>query len=180
MADGGWRLRAHLRKGRGASPAQDGTRHADMALGKFSITRSMVYLIVANPGQLPGQQHSPFPSRYRKLVTIGISSRHNYLGSIRGKGIECPRTLANLRLPQHLAPPSKAALLLLADRNPNHQLRCAIITAGCAISPLALVLNETTPRLAACPSWRDNARRHDRRWAHIGPSDVAILEFVAD
>ena len=45
---------------------------------------------------------------------------------------------------------------------------------------LALVLDEGTPRWSACPSWRDNARRHDRRWAHIGPSDVAILEFVAD
>ena len=44
------------------------------------------------------------------VAALGISSRHNYIGSIRGKGIECPRTLANLRLPQHLAPPSQGSL----------------------------------------------------------------------
>ena len=46
-----------------------GPRHAGMDLSQFFPTRSMVYRIVANPGQPPGQQHSLLPSRYRLLVT---------------------------------------------------------------------------------------------------------------
>ena len=44
------------------------------------------------------------------VAALGIRSRHNYIGSIRGKGIECPRTLANLRLPQHWCPPAQGSL----------------------------------------------------------------------
>jgi hypothetical protein len=41
-----------------------------MASSPFPPTLSMPSLPVANPGQQPGQQHSPSPPRYRKLVII--------------------------------------------------------------------------------------------------------------
>jgi hypothetical protein len=40
---------------------------------------------------------------------LGVTPRHNYLVSIRGKGIECPRTLARLKGCPAL-PPSKGSL----------------------------------------------------------------------
>ena len=42
-------------------------------------------------------------------TALEITPRHNYLDSIRGKGIECPQTLARLKGCPHLAPPAKAA-----------------------------------------------------------------------
>ena len=51
------------------------------------------------------------------VAALGISSRHNYIGSIRGKGIECPRTLANLRLP--LCPPAQGSLSFVSRPQSN-------------------------------------------------------------
>ncbi len=49
----------------------------------------------------------PKPYSTQENLPHDVRRLRNYIGTIRGKGIERPRTLANLRLPQHLAPPSQ-------------------------------------------------------------------------
>ena len=46
--------------------------------------------------------HDARPLSWR--TALEITPRHNYLDGIRGKGIECPQTLARLKGCPHLAP----------------------------------------------------------------------------
>ena len=71
------------------------------------------------------------------VAALGISSRHNYIGTIRGKGIECPRTLANLKAAT--LPPSKAAFLLsLAQSQRYAVISLTALRHDCSMTALPM------------------------------------------
>jgi hypothetical protein len=101
------------------------------------------------------------------VAALGISSRHNYIGSIRGKGIECPRTLANLRLPQHLAPPSQGSLSFISrpqskfshpssgsirPKLPQVEINASSLCEGVALSLSCSLRKRTLPSASLDPS----------------------------
>ena len=83
-------------------------------------------------------------------TAIEITPRHNYLDSTRGKGIECPQTLARLKGCPHLAPPAKAAFSFVKQTCPLWARRSLRTVASALCQKRTFVSVSSSPLRVGC------------------------------